>query len=31
MARQQEIWDEDEKLVKPEEEAKKLVLQKFYK
>ena len=26
VAKQWEIWDEDEKLVKPEEEAKKLVL-----
>ena len=30
VAEEQEIWDKKEKVVKSEEEAKKLVSQKFY-
>ena len=31
MVKKQEIWDEKEKVAKSEEEAKKLVPQRFYK
>ena len=31
IAKEQEIWDKKEKIAKSEEEAKKLVLPKFYK
>ena len=31
IAEEQKIWDEEEKVVKSEEEAEKLVSQRFYK